>query len=251
MNIKNSINCQHHVVLFRFFTGTATVNCPNINLTAGNIYGGNFKSAVGVYDAQTTGKITVNANLNCTDPVNYGGVGSTLLFFSNAVAKFRLNGNISGGVLKAIDGNTFVSGVIEINGNMSSSNLYTAFAYGAGQIIYRNSVIINTGAVANSYALAVNGTAKIFLKDCYLYNNLTDSNLIQINGASTNLVLDGCQGNTPGTLGGSTIVSTAGAITARIHNSRFSKALGPGVTDLYSPTGMIVDTNTIVPTVIN
>jgi hypothetical protein len=83
-----------------------------------------------------------------------------------------------------------------------------------------------------------------------LYNGLTDSNLININGVSTNLVLDGCQGNSLG-ISGNSITSTVGAVTARIHNSRFSKALGVGVTDLYSPTGLIVDANTIVPIVIN
>jgi hypothetical protein len=249
LNIKHSMNCQHHVITFRFFTGTATVNCPNINLTAGNIYGGNFKSAIGVYDAQTTGKITVNANLNCTDTVNYGGVGSTLLFFANAIPKFILNGNINGGVLKAIDGNTYGSGVIEINGNMSSSNQYTTWAYGSGQIVFKNSVIINTGTTANSYAVAINGTAKVFFKNCYFYNGRIDSDLIVINGVSTNLVVDNCQGNSPGT-GGKSIISTAGVVTARIHSSRFNKGLNADVTDLYSPTGMIVDTNTIVPTVI-
>lgn len=249
LNIKNSINCQHNVIVFRFYTGTTTINCPNINLTAGNLYGGNFKSIVYFADTATNGKVTINGNLNNIDTVNYGGNGSGITYWAGAIPKFILNGDIKGGVTKAVNGNTFASGLIEINGNISSSNQYVIFAYGNGQIIFKNSVIINTGVIANSYVVAINDTAKTFFKDCYFYNGLTDSNLIQINGVSTNLVIDGCQGTSPGT-SGNAITSTAGAVTARINNSRFNKALNVNVTDLYSPTGLTVDTNTLVPIVI-
>lgn len=248
LNITNSINCQHETLQFRYYTGTTTVNCPNINLTAGNIYGGNYKAMLYISDLATTGKITINGNLNCTDTVNYGGLSSGVILWANATPKLVINGDIKGGIIRAISGNTYASAVIEVNGNISSSNLTTIVTDGNGQIVFRNSVIINTGVVAGSYIASINNTAKIFFKDCYFYNGLTDSDLIKIIAVSTNLVIDGCQGYTPG-LYGESITATI-PVTARIHNSRFNKALSVNVTDLYSPTGMIVDTNTIVPTVI-
>ena len=249
INITDTIESMHNVVIFRFFTGTATVTCPNINLLPGNVQGGAYKNIIGTYDAVGTGKITINGNLVSKDPVNYGSTGSAILCYASANTKLTINGDVYGNVIKAIDGNTYTSGKIEINGNMSSSNLYTVWAYGDGQLVFKNSIIINTGSVTGAFAVAINGTAKVFFKNCYFYNALTDSSLLVINGVATNLVVDNCQGYSPGTSGNS-IATTAGAVTARIHSSRFNKALNGSVTDLYSPTGMIVDTNTIVPTVI-
>lgn len=250
LDIANAIEAVHSVIAFRFYTGTTVINCPNINLLSSNIYGGNFKQAIIVYDVSSVGKITVNGNLSNLDTVNYGGTGSLVTLTVNAQPRLTINGNLYGGVTKALDGNTATNGIIEINGNMSSSNLYTAWAYGSGQVVIKNSVIINTATSGTNYVIAINNTAKVFFKDCFISNTLADQSVIQINGAATNLVLDGCQIWSAGTLGNS-LISTAGAITTRINNTRSNKALGGTVTDLYSPSGFILDTNVITPIQIN
>jgi len=255
INIKHSINSIHSCVSWRNFTGTSVVNCPNINLMPGNVYGGNFKQALIIYDAASTGKITVNGNLNNLDTVNYGGIGSLITFWSAPNTRFTLNGNAYGGVTKALDGNTYTSGLIEINGNLSSSDLYTAWLYGnaggTGEIVIKNSVITNTNQVGGNYALAINGTAKIFLKDCYITATRTDSDIININGASTNLVLDDCQLYSPGA-SGSSVSSTAGAVNIRAKNSITNKAVTVDITNIYAPEGTLeVNTNVINPTSIN
>jgi hypothetical protein len=251
MNVVNSIEAIHSVLAFRFYTGTTVINCPTVNLLAGNIYGGNFKHGIITYDASSVGSITLNGNLNNKDAIDYAGSSSMIVQWAGGQPKLTVNGNIYGGLIKALDGNTNTVGSIEINGNMSSSKDYTVWAYGSGQVVIKNSTIINTNAaVGASYVVAINGTAKVFFKGCYIYGNKSDSDIIAINGASTNLVLDDCAVYSSGALGAS-ILSTAGAVTVRAHNCRFNKAVTVDITDLYVPTGITVDANLIVPTSIN
>ena len=253
LNIANAIEVPHSVFAFRFYTGTTVINCPNIRLVSGNAYGGNFKQAIIVYDASSTGKITVNGDISNIDTINYGGIGSLVTLYGNSRPKLTINGNLYGGVTKALDGHTSYSGTecaVEINGNITSANQYTVWGYGFGQIVIKNSVITNTNGALGSFAVAVNDTAKIFFKDCYISNTFADTDVIVINGASTNLVIDGCALYSPGALGNS-ITSTAGAVTARCNNVRSNKALNANVTDLYSPSGYVLDANVITPISIN
>ena len=248
VNIKYAVEAVHSVVVWRFFTGNVTFNCPNINLTSGNIYGGNFKQALIVYDASSNGKITVNGNVNNLDTIDYGGIGSLITFWSAPNTRFTLNGNAYGGVIKALDGNTYTSGVIEINGNLSSSKDYTVWAYGNGEVVIKNATIINTNTTGTNYAVAVNANGKFFFKDCYITCTNTDSNIVVINGASTNLVLDDCQLYSPGTLG-SSVLSTVGAVNIRAKNSITNKAATVDITNIYAPQGTLeVNANVINPT---
>lgn len=246
MMSEKGIEAVHSTFSFRYYTGKTTIN-SNIFLAPGNVYGGNYKQAIVCYDGSTSGTVIVNGNIENNDTVNYGGIGSLVTIYSGANPKLKINGNLKGGPIKALDGNTQTSATVEINGDISSDNAYTLFAYGAGELLFKNGVIKNSGADVTSQVAAVNGTAKVFFKDCYLYNKRVDSNLIAINGPSTNLVLDGCQGVSEGA-GGNCVASTIGAVNVRFHNSRFNKDKSADITDLYSPSGFIKDSATIVPT---
>jgi hypothetical protein len=248
-DITRGIEAMHSTVAFRFFTGVATFN-SDLFLGPGNIYGGNFKQALVVYDGSTTGSITVNGNIINKDTVDYGGIGSLVTIFSGANPKLKINGDIVGGPIKALDGNTQTNATVEINGDLSSDNLYTVWAYGGGELLFKNSVIKNTGVNVASILGAVNGTANIFFKDCYFYNGRTDSSLFVVNSATCKLVLDGCGGASPGT-GGNSVYSSVGAVNIRANNSRFNKNKSVDITDVYSPSGLIFDTSTLVPTKIN
>ena len=248
-DVSRGIEAVHATFAFRFFTGTVEIN-SNIYLGSGNIIGGNYKQALVCYDGSTSGTITVNGNIINKDTVNYGGIGSLVTVYSGANPKLKINGNIVGGPIKALDGNTQTSATIEINGDLSSDNSYTVWAYGAGELLFKNSVIKNSGVDGASILAAVNGTANIFFKDCYFYNARTDSSLLVINSTTCKLVLDGCSGKSEGTLG-SSVYSSVGAVNIRANNSRFNKDKSVDITDLYSPSGFIYDTNTIVPTKIN
>lgn len=247
-NVSRGIEAVHSTISFRFFTGSAIINCPKIYLGSGNLYGGNYKQAIVCYDVSTTGSIIINGDIENKDTVNYGGIGSLVTVYSGANPKLIINGNLKGGPIKALDGNTQTSGTIQITGNIASDNsTYTVWAYGNGELVFKNCIISNSGLNSSPDLIAVNGTAKIFFKDCYLYNATSDSKLIVVNNASTSLVLDGCSGQSNGAAGNS-IYSSVGAVNVRVNNSRFNKDKSVDITDLYSPSGFIYDTNTIVPT---
>jgi len=251
LNVARGIEAIHSTIAFRFFTGNVTINCPKIYLGSGNIYGGNFKQAIICYDASTTGTITINGDIENKGTVDYGGIGSLVTIYSGANPKLTINGNLKGGPIKALDGNTQTSGTIQITGNITSDNsTYTAWAYGNGELVFKNCIISNSGLNNAANLIAVNGSAQIFFKDCYMYNASNNSNLIVVNSALTKLVLDGCSGQSSGATGNS-IYSSVGAVNVRVNNSRFGKDKSVDITDLYSPSGFIYDTNTIVPTKIN
>jgi hypothetical protein len=249
-NVSRGIESTHSTISFRFFTGNVVINCPYIYLGSGNLYGGNYKQAVVFYDSTTSGSTIINGNIVNKDTVDYGGIGSLVTVYSSANPKLIINGDIKGGPIKALDGNTYTNATIEINGDISSDNsTYTAWAYGGGEVLFKNCVIKNSGLNSSANLIAVNGTGSIFFKDCYLYNQTSNSNLIVVNNASTKLILDGVGGVSEGASGNS-IYSTVGAVNVRVNNSRFNKDKSVDITDIYSPTGFVYDTNTKVPTLI-
>jgi hypothetical protein len=255
VNIKYAVEAIHSVVMWRFFTGNVTFNCPNINLTSGNIYGGNNKQALVVYDASSNGKITVNGNVNNLDTVNYGGIGSLITFWSAPNTKFTLNGNAYGGVIKALDGNVYASGSIEINGNLSSNNLYTVVTNGSvpdgkGEVVIKNATIINTSGDGLSRAVRINGKGRYFFKDCYISSAL-DTITVDVNTTSADILFDDCQLYSSG-LSGSSIASSVGAVNIRAKNSMSNKATTVDITNIYAPQGTLeVNANVINPTIIN
>lgn len=247
VDIKHSINAIHRVIWLRNISGSVTINCPNINLIEGNVYGGTWKQII-FSDGAETGKAVINGNLVNRDIVDYGATTAGIWNVSNIRLKYT--GDINTGVIKAIDLNSVSSGVTEINGNMSSENLYTGWIYGGGQVIIKNAVIINRNASVNpSYVLSFNGTLNCFLKDCYITSSKTNSDVIHMNTATSNLVIDGCQIYSPGVLG-SSIVSGVGPANVRVNNTRVNKAPSVDITDVYTPTGIIVDPQVINPSLI-
>ena len=242
-NITRGIEAIHSTIAFRYFTGVATFN-SNIFLGPGNIYGGNYKQAIIVYDSSTNGTITVNGNLINNDTVNYGGIGSMITTWASSSPKIKINGDIIGGPIKALDAGQ--GGKIEISGVLSSENQYTLWAYGSTEFIFHNCRIINKGNVAGAQCVSTNNTAIVFFKDTYFYNTLTDSSLVNLNGLLCKIILDGCQGYSPG-VSGYAVETAVGGGLLYVNNSRFNKGLNPAVTDIYSPSGFILDINTLVP----
>jgi hypothetical protein len=251
LNIKNSIEAVHSVIRTRFFTGNLTVNCPNIRLVAGNFTGGNFKDVLYISDSSSTGNITIHGNLINADPVFYGGVGTALKYRDGVPNnKVIINGNINGGVTKGTDAQIGANAELQITGNISSSNLHAVWAYGSGKFLFKNCVIRTTNASHTAAAIAVNGTAEIFFKDCYMLNLATDRAIIEINSTTAKLILDGCQGRASGTTAGTlSITTTVGGGLLYVNNSRFNKIINAALTDQYVPTGLIIDPNTQVPNI--
>lgn len=251
IDITNSIEAIHSVIRTRNFTGNLTVNCPNIRLVAGNIYGGNFKDVLYISDSASTGNITINGDLINADPVFYGGVGTALKYRDGVPNnKVTINGNINGGVTKGTDAQIGANAELQITGNISSSSLHAVWAYGSGRFLFKNCVIRTTNVSHTAAAIAVNGTAEIFFKDCYMLNLATDQALIEINSTTARLILDGCQGRAAGTTAGTfSITTTVGGGLLYVNNSRFNKIINASLTDQYVPSGLIIDPNTQVPNI--
>jgi hypothetical protein len=251
LNLKNSIEAIHSVIRTRFFTGNLTVNCPNIRLVAGNIYGGNLKDVLYISDSSSTGNITINGNLINADPVFYGGVGTALKYRDGVPNnKVIINGNINGGVTKGTDAQIGANSELQIIGNISSSNLHAVWAYGSGRFLFKNCVIRTTNVSHTAAAIAINGTAEVFFKDCYMLSLATDQALIEINSTTAKLILDGCQGKAAGTTAGTlSVTTTVGGGLLYVNNSRFNKIINASLTDQYVPSGLIIDPNTQVPNI--
>jgi hypothetical protein len=245
MNIANAIEAPHAVFRFRNFTGTAVINCPRINLVLGNVYGGNFKMCLYLSDSISTGNITVNGDLIVTDTVNYGGVGAAVAFWDGAPNyKLKINGNVSGGPIKAFNCPVGSSATVQVNGNVTSQQ-EVIWAYGSGKFIFKNSIITCPNAAHTGSIIAVNGTAEVYFKDCYLFNAVVDQALIQLNSLTVKLILDGCQGVASGSTAGTlSITTTVGGGLLYVNNSRFNKIINASLSDTYSPTGLIIDANT-------
>lgn len=250
VNIANAIESLHTVIRFRNFTGNVTINCPNIRLVSGNVYGGNFKQCLYLSDTGSTGSVTINGDLIVADTVNYGGIGCAVTCWDGTPNyKVKINGNVNAGVIKGFQCPVGSNFVLQFTGN-ATSNQYVAWLYGGGKFLFKNSVITTTSAAHTATAIAVNGTAEVYFKDCYMFNIVTDQPIIEMNSTTVKLILDGCQGRASGTGAGTvSITTTVASGLLYVNNSRFNKAINPLLIDQYVPSGLIIDPNTQVPNI--
>lgn len=250
MDIANTIEAPHAVFRFRFFTGRAIINCPNINLLSGNAYGGGAKMCLYMSDSSSTGTVTINGNLNVLDTVDYGSIGSALTYWDGSPNyKVTINGNINGNIIKAINAPVGSGATLQVNGNVTSKQ-FAIWLYGSGKFLFKNSVITCTDPTHTGTVIALNGTAECFFKDCYMYNAVLDQAILQYDSVTAKLILDGCQGVASGTTGGTlSITTTVGGGLLYVNNSRFNKAINASLVDTYSPSGLIIDANTQVPNI--
>lgn len=118
LNVLEKIEANHSVVDIRVLTGKIVINCPNINLLSGNLYGGNRKHILYIENAGATrGKVIINANLNDLDDTFYGGISSIVRFWGAVNTDLSINGNIYAKtnhavVLSNTDGTFRFSGII-------------------------------------------------------------------------------------------------------------------------------------------
>lgn len=168
LNISEKIEAIHSVIVIRSnFTGNLIVNCPNINLIGGNIYGGNFKHVIYIIDGGTVGNITINGNLNNLDTLNYGGITSVVRFWESASPKFKINGDINAGVIPGIVLSNG-AGTMVMNGNVSSNNTCIS-AFGSNKLILNNgSIVRNTTTVASPFSIG--GSSEVFINNSFYYS---------------------------------------------------------------------------------
>jgi hypothetical protein len=250
MNILYAIEAPQAVIRFRTFIGNATINCPNINLTAGGVFGGNAKMCLYMSDTSSTGTVTVNGNLNVIDTVNGGGIGAAITYWDGAPEyKLTVNGNINGNVIPAMNAPVGTGSVFQLLGNITSK-INSMSLYGTGKFLFKNSVITTSDSAYTAPSVIIAGSAQCYFKDCYMFNAAIDQAIIRVDSLTSKLILDGCQGFASGVTAGTlSITTTVGGGLLYVNNSRFNKIKNASLTDIYSPSGLIIDANTQVPNI--
>ena len=245
MNISRGIEAVHTVFyVASSHSGTVVINTPRIYLGTGNIYGGDAKNAIKLVSTTTTSDITINATLENRSAVYYAGAAQGMVSFYGACqGKFRLNGNILAGPQLSLNGNNTAGGYCTINGDTTSSWDYSIWMYGAGKFRFLDGTHALTQLSVGTAVGAVNETAEVYFYNCSFYNPIVNKDMYVINGTSAYTYMNGCTGEVLGGGSGYSINTTAGGGNIGVHGSRFNLPLSPSLTDLYSPTGLIVDAN--------
>ena len=181
LNISEKIEAIHSVIrISTNFTGNLIVNCPNINLIGGNIYGGNFKHVIYILNVGTVGNITINGNLNNLDNVNYGGITSLVRFWESPSPKLKINGDINAGVIPAIVLSNG-AGTMVLNGNVSSDNTCIN-SFGSNKLILNNgSIVRNTDTFASPFSIG--GSSEVFINNSFYYSAFF-GNMINIDNSN-------------------------------------------------------------------
>lgn len=252
MNISRAIESPHQTILVRYYYGNMIINCPKIRLTAGNIYGGNYKHAVIAYDP-CDGNIEINGDIEVTDPVYYGGISAALTFWSAPILRLRYTGNIIGNVTVGMRGQTSQPNAkIVAKGNITS-DILPIVVTGNGKykvsdgVAYCKNV---TGFLTNPIAY-IAGNPTLQINNMELCNELDNTSTINLDTTTAKLILNNCvAGNVGAYTAGDLVYSAFALNTCYLNNVRSRKPLNVNVTDVYSPTGLIVDPNTQTPNIL-
>ena len=244
-NIRDRIAGIHSVFDIRLHTGKIIVNTPNIVLTSGNIYGGNYKQAIILYGSTTSSVIIINADL-INEHVGYiGGISGMFVYWGSNSGYAELNGNIYGNdTLCVYGGNGSATGVFKHDGSMSS-NIVPVVIGSTGTFYFLNGKHISN-AVSYAHVVNVFATATVYFKDILFYHSLSNSNIFNLTSNTCFVNIFNCVGSTPGALG--EFITNAVPINVKIHNTRSNKPLNVNVTDTLAPSGFILDATIITPT---
>ena len=110
----------------------------------------------------------------------------------------------------------------------------------------KNSNISSTNPIiADAEAIFISNTSVLYLLNCVI-TSISDANIIKVDSDTAKLQLYNCLAFSNGTLGNCVYATSVGKLV-RMHNFRTNKPLSTNVTDVLSPTGLIVDTNLITP----
>ena len=256
VSIKEKYSCTYSLFDVRSHTGRIVVNAPKLALATGNPYGygGNFKQVV-IIRANLGGEMIINGDLVNEDTGGYlGGLSAMITRFQDSWGTLRINGSIYSGDTFGINaqGTSAASRTI-VNGDIRTNHL-CAYVGNSSQLIVRNGTLMNwnTYTAALLYpALALGGTASgLYVENCTIHSLGTGgAGGINKDTQASTLVVNNVLYSGADTVGFFVINTVAGqpVNNARFNNVRSSKPLDANITDLLSPTGFILDANTLAP----
>ena len=256
VNIKQEYSATYSLFDVRNHSGRIVVNAPKLALATGNPYGygGNFKQVI-IIRANLGGEMIINGDLVNEDTGGYyGGLSAMITRFQDSWGTLRLNGNIYSSDTFGINaqGTSLASRTI-VNGDIRTNHL-VAYVGNSSQVILRNGTLMNwnTYSAALLYPiLSIGGTTSgLYVENCTMYSLGTGgAGGINKDTQASTLVVNNVLYSGADTLGFFVINTVGGQPinNTRFNNVRSSKPLDTNITDLLSPTGFILDTNTLAP----
>lgn len=240
MNIANSIEAVHQLFRFRFFTGTAVINCPNINMLAGNVYGGDWKQILYIDEPSSSGSIIVNGNMTDRDDTYYGGLAALVRFWTSPAVSLTINGDITSKFNPALALGTGSSRVTYIGKIVSPRELI--YVDGSTQVNVKNSTLIRQSNTVAAPILVL-GNGALYLNDSTIYSGYTDGNIINVESNTAKLYTKGIIAEGVGTGYFVNVGSTTP--TTGLINTYSTKANHPMFINVYATAGSFIQDSAI------
>ena len=245
-DIRDGITGAYDVVSVKSgFSGVLSVKTPNIicdsSLNSGGPVAGSGHALI--VDDSISGIVSINSNLSNIS-VYSGGDNSAVKIGSGYVT---INGNLLGNdEIGLYLSNGDISNII-INGDIQSNREAIKHLGGKAKLKVNNSLIKSNGLGTSTYSIHINSASQscIYLYNTTIYNGLTNSNIIHVQGTTSQVGIYNSLGYSPG-VSGNFIYGTP-SFNVGIHNTRSNKDNYITVNDTFSPSGFIYDANLYLP----
>ena len=245
-NISDGVIGAYDVVSIKSgFSGKFSIKSPTITCDSSLNGGGpqaSFGHALSVHE-NTSGTVTINSDLINTS-VYSGGDNSAAKIGSGYVT---VNGNLIGNNEIGLYLSNGDTGNVTINGDIKSY-IEAIKHYGdLTKLKVNNSLIKSNGLGISTYSIYINSASQsgTYLYNTTIYNGLTNSGIIHIQGTTSQFGVYNSLGYSPGTTGN--FIYGTPSFGVGIHNTRSNKDNYLAVNDTFSPSGFIYDNDLYLP----
>jgi len=246
-DVRDGIIGAYDVVYIKSgFTGTFSLTSPSVVCDSSLNGSGpqvDYGHALNVHET-TYGNVTINSNLlNVSTYV--GGNNSAAKIGSGNVT---VNGNLNGYNEIGLYLTSGQNGNVTINGDIVSYREAIKHLGDKIKLKVNNSFVSTSGLGTSTYSIHINSGSQsgTYLYNTTIYNGLTNSSLIYIQGTTSQFGVYNSFGYSIGTSSGFFIYGTP-SFNVGIHNTRSNKDNYLAVNDIFSPSGFIYDDNLYLP----
>lgn len=246
-DVRDGIIGAYDVVYIKSgFTGTFSLTSPSVVCDSSLNGSGpqvDYGHALNVHET-TYGNVTINSNLlNVSTYV--GGNNSAAKIGSGNVT---VNGNLNGYNEIGLYLTSGQNGNVTINGDIVSYREAIKHLGDKIKLKVNNSSVRTSGLGTSTYSIHINSGSQsgTYLYNTTIYNGLTNSSLIYIQGTTSQFGVYNSFGYSIGTSSGFFIYGTP-SFNVGIHNTRSNKDNYLAVNDIFSPSGFIYDDNLYLP----
>lgn len=246
-DVRDGIIGAYDVIYIKSgFTGTFSLTSPSVVCDSSLNGSGpqvDYGHALNVHET-TYGNVTINSNLlNVSTYV--GGNNSAAKIGSGNVT---VNGNLNGYNEIGLYLTSGQNGNVTINGDIVSYREAIKHLGDKIKLKVNNSFVSTSGLGTSTYSIHINSGSQsgTYLYNTTIYNGLTNSSLIYIQGTTSQFGVYNSFGYSIGTSSGFFIYGTP-SFNVGIHNTRSNKDNYLAVNDIFSPSGFIYDDNLYLP----